>query len=472
MARRKVGQKPGLQTARKFAHIQKFPADLLPSELIHMVYRCLAPKDAAAFRWSGRTVAEVGLQYLVPTVYLRLKEESYDRLLAISEHPVVSKYVVELEYDTEGLLPIHREEFDQMLISAKTIPQRHDFLNRPDYTASARVWRAYERQDVRNVPLLTKKEVTRRLNQAWSIYDEYQTSQRKVHQARFFRRKIADAMKRFQNLKIISTPADSVYERYVAEIKDLLPTYFVANWSAYGIPPRVGATSSVLLAAESVGLALGTFSCQRFKWQIFSQSESNLAALKRSILHLKKLDIAFADPLLQNNMREEVDFIDAKYLRKGRVADFITSTPNLESVRISFESWPRFMAFPTIFQTFGNFSWSSLKTVGLESLSSDGHDLVDFCKRHAHTLKDLSLTNVQLNESCSWDVIFHRIRRVFRLGEQLDTCKLRGRFMSYEGIRYEMELEGSKETAISGYILSTEFGDITLDEYYEVMGLY
>ena len=468
MARRRAAHKAGQQIARKFAHIQKFPADLLPSELIHMVFRCLVPTEAAAFRWSGRTVAEIGLQYLAPTVYLRLKEESYDRLLAISEHPVVNKYVVELEYETEGLRPIHREEFDQMLISTKRIPQRHSFLNRPDHTASARVWRAYERQDVRNVPLLSKKQVKRRLNRAWSMYEEHQTIQTKVQQAEFFRGKIADAMKRFRNLKIISTPADSVYERYAAEIKDLLPTYFIARWKVYEIPSHVGATSSVLLAAESVGLTLGTFSCQRFEWQMFSQNESNLAALKRSMLHLKKLDISFAE---LRGLRG-TNFVDANYLRKGCVADFITSTPNLVSLRISFESRSRILNFPTIIQTFGSFSWSFLKTVSLESLSSDEHDLVDFCKRHAHTLKDLSLTNVQLNEGRSWDVIFHRIRRVFRLGQQLDACNLRGRFMSYEGIRYNMELVGSKETAISDYILSTSVGDITLDEYYEVMGLY
>ena len=66
-----------------------------------MVFAYLEPKEAALFRWAGRVIAEIGLQYLTPKVCLRLREESYDRLSAIAEHPVASKCVVELEYETE-----------------------------------------------------------------------------------------------------------------------------------------------------------------------------------------------------------------------------------------------------------------------------------------------------------------------------------------------------------------------------------
>lgn len=72
MARRKAAPKSKKQASRRTIQALTFPADRLPAELIHMVFTYLKPIEAAAFRWAGRGVAEIGLQYLAPTVYLRL----------------------------------------------------------------------------------------------------------------------------------------------------------------------------------------------------------------------------------------------------------------------------------------------------------------------------------------------------------------------------------------------------------------
>ena len=160
-----------------------------------MVFTYLKPTEAAAVRWAGRVVAEIGLQYLAPTVYLTLKEESYDRLLAIAGHPTVSKYVVELDYKTEGLRPMAREDFDRMIRRTGVIPQRNDSSERPDSCASARAWRAYQRESLRNIPVFNQRLTKQLLNRAWSMYEADYASQKKVQQANFFREKTAKAMK-------------------------------------------------------------------------------------------------------------------------------------------------------------------------------------------------------------------------------------------------------------------------------------
>ena len=44
----------------------------------------LNPKEAAVFGWSRRVIAESGLQYIASKVYVELKKESCDGLLAIA----------------------------------------------------------------------------------------------------------------------------------------------------------------------------------------------------------------------------------------------------------------------------------------------------------------------------------------------------------------------------------------------------
>ncbi|KAF6219989.1 hypothetical protein HO133_003814 [Letharia lupina] len=475
MARRKAAQRFGKQAVRKSVRAPKFPADRLPAELIHMVFTYLKPTEAAGFRWAGRVVAEIGLQYLAPTAYLTLKEESYDRLLAIAGHPTVSKYVVELDYETEGLRPMAREDFDRMIRRTGVIPQRNDSSERPDSCASARAWRAYQRESLRNIPVFNQRQTKQLLNRAWSMYEADYASQKKVQQANFFREKTAKAIEQFPYLERVFTSADGAYERYAAEIKGFLPTYYFSHCSAHRYPSSVGATSSVLLAAESAGLHLDYFRCS-INWQVFTQNEKDLATFKRSLLHLKVMIITFTirRDMRRDRMVQEYTYIRWQCLENGHVLDLITSSPDLEHLALSFETLPEPIFYPTLNETMGNFYWHSLKTVNLESLFSDDDDLLMFCKRHAHTLKDLSLTDMRLHKG-SWDVTFHRMRQTFRLGQQLATCKLRGLFWSPERV---LDLgprgEGHNNAAgivTSDYIRASNIGDISLDEYYEAVGL-
>ena len=422
-----------------------------------MVFTYLEPKEAASFRWAGRVVAEIGLQYLTPKVHLRLKEESYDRLLAIAENPVASKYVVELEYETEGLLPIERQQFDEILTFRSLIPQRHASSERPGSVASARAWRAYERDSSRIMPLPSKRKTAQLLNRAWSIYEDRQAGHRKVEQADFFLEKMTEIFKRLPNLKMFSTAATSVYEQYVAEIRELLP--FHSFSSPYGFLSNYdSATKSVLLAAESAGLQINSFCCQRFHWQALTQDKRDLPALRRSMLPVKIMNIALAGP---------------PYMpQSGLVLSFITSAPNLEYLRLSFGEWNWDGIHPPMKDTIGNFFWSSLRAVSLQGLTTNENHLGEFCERHARTLRDLSLRDIYMEEG-SWNTAFHRMRRAFRFGQQLDACKLGGSFWG-EITDFHMGVKGPWTNIqlgmeISGYIQATDVGDISLDEYFQAV---
>ena len=463
MARRKSAlKKTRKQPIRKsIVRASKFPAERLPSELIHMIFTYLEPTEAAAFRLVGRVVAEVGLQYLAPTVYLALNEESYDRLLAIAEHPIVSTYVVELEYETEGLRCINRRQWDHKITGRPIIYSRDASSETPNRSASARTWRAYDRESVRDITLLNRRQTTRALNRAWSMYEEFHASQKRVQQARFFPEKIAQAMRQLPNLKTIVASADGAYKRYVAQMEKLLPTYYILRYEQFGRSSIADTTSSILLAAESVDLRFHHFLSKPINLQIFGQIHNNLASLKKSMLHLETMDLKIT---LQRDRRED-ESSNMEVLEEGCVLDLVTSAPNLQHLKLVFNTfYCDLMAIP-FNKTIGGFYWPFLKSVSLVSFNSHEHELCDFFERHARTLKHVSLIDMRHYEG-SWQRTFQEMRRKFAFGKQLKTCRLSGYFWSFES-------RGSYvvDTVISDYIQATDFEDISLNEYCEITGV-
>ena len=418
-----------------------------------MIFTYLEPTEAAAFRLVGRVVAEVGLQYLATTVYLALNEESYDRLLAIAEHPIVSKYVVKLEYETEGLKCINRHH--QTLTRLPVIYSRDDSSETPDRSASARTWRAYDRESVRDISLLNRGQTTRVLNRAWSINEEYHASQKRVQEAHFFPEKIAEAMKQLPNLKTIFASVDGAYKRYVAEMEKFLPPkHYLFRCEQFGRSSIADSTSSILSAAESVDLRFYNFLSEPINLQIFGQIHNNFASLKKSMLYLDTMDLKITP---QRDRRED-ESSNMEVLEKGCVLDLVTSAPNLQHLRLVFDTFYCDHMAILFNKTIGGFHWPFLKSVSLVGFDSHEHELCDFFGRHARTLKHVSLENMHHYEG-SWRSTFQEMRRKFAFGKQLKTCRLSGCFSSPgSGVIYVFD------TVISDYIQATDFEDISLNE--------
>ena len=183
--------------------------------------------------------------------------------------------------------------------------------------------------------------------------------------------------------------------------------------------------------------------------------------------------MAFKHPSCE---REEFAFIGNNPVESAVVLDVITSTPELGCLGLTFDTpTQQSPIFHLILKaTVGNFYWSSLKTVRLDGLTLDEDELVEFCERHACTLKNVELKDMQMCRG-TWYIAFHRMRRVFSLGQQLDTCRVGGLFMSpmasfdvEEGSDWDIDATGISNLK---YIQDKNVGDISFREYHEVMGL-
>ncbi len=75
----------------------------LPPELLHMICVYLEPTDIAGIRLLDRNIAVVGLEHIVSQIHLVAQPDSFDRLLAVAEHPVANQYVTSIFYEADLL---------------------------------------------------------------------------------------------------------------------------------------------------------------------------------------------------------------------------------------------------------------------------------------------------------------------------------------------------------------------------------
>lgn len=76
----------------------------LPVEILHWICSSFCVrKDVLKFRLVCTTFAAVGAQYMLPQVPVAFLPQSFVRLKAISEHPVISRYVTTIIYQADVL---------------------------------------------------------------------------------------------------------------------------------------------------------------------------------------------------------------------------------------------------------------------------------------------------------------------------------------------------------------------------------
>ena len=323
MARRKAARKAGKQAARKSVQVATFPADRLPAELIHMVFRYLEATEAAVFRWAGRVVAEIGLEYLAPTVHLALKEKSYDRLLAIAEHPIVSKSVRCLHYEADTFKMQTRDQWELRIIGPAYLHSMQYTPEVPKNDASSREWRAYNREISTMVKIPRHAYKKSQLDNAFSIYQTFCADHDHLRHHGFFPQNVAKALKSFCNIKRVSSCVHGASRRYVAEIEKVL-----SGWHSDGPPAgqsvKVADLSmmrSILHGVDQADIQLEAFCCGIMNWHIFKHHNEDFAALKRSVRSLKSLnlqldvDAPFAIPWDLAESRERTAFKEC--LSKG-----------------------------------------------------------------------------------------------------------------------------------------------------------
>ena len=409
---------------------------------MHMIFDYLTPTEIASMRLMSSTIAAIGLKYIAITVTLKLQEDSFNRLLDIAHHPVVSKSVRNLCYEHGSFSRFSRTEWEDSIINPKLKTARNTWSRFPGNNSNKKRLRDFvlECNAAKTYNAYSKK----RLNQAFSAYQKHCAEEDRARRSGFFLNKLISAVQHFPILETIHMLSGSCC-RYSAEMTKILkgadyyqPTIHVhivavtgsilaavdrvvrdsqtMNGGAANVDsgPALIARSHNPSIASDDDLAMndqvkfgpddGTSNrycpeltmprrtqkvlqikhlvLENFDWRLLLEGDQVFSTMKRSLSHLTKL---------------EVHLLDGSQNRSSKVNDllhqFVKMAPGLEefSFSLNFGPYPLHLVLQDVV---GSFHWASLKTVHFSKVFVHADSLQEFCSRHSSTLSNFFLGDV------------------------------------------------------------------------------
>ena len=460
-----------------------------------MIFGYLTPTEIASLRLLSSNIAAIGLKYIAITVTLTLQEDTFDRLLDIAHHPVVSKSVRNLRYEHGSFSNSRRTKWEHRIITPKLVAaQLEDTRSRfPGNNSSKRDLRAFHRE--RNARKAYYTYGKKRLDQAFSSYQKHCAEEDRARRSGFFLNKLISAVQHFPNLETICMLSGSC-RRYNADIAKILkgayynqPTIDVHN---------VAVTRSVLAAVDQVirdsqimngdlvindqvktGPGDGTSNrhcpeftmpgrsqsvlrikhlvLEDFDWRLLLEGDQVFSTMERSLSHLTKLEIH-----LLAGMHNESSKVD------DHLCQFVKLAPDLEELSVSLDGDPWPLSSVGLRDIIGSFHWTSLKTAHFFEIVIHADNLQDFCLRHSSTLSNLRLGNifmvgyVHLPGKSAWYPMFTKIREA-----QLDNACIFGHLITFT-YRWDMHdrRDGRRESGtLIGRYLEGEGGRSSLEDF-------
>lgn len=408
-----------------------FPLERMPVELLHMISARLGPTDVAKMRVISRKIAYIGLQYLVPTFHLKLKRSSYDRLLEIAHHPVLSRFLSTLLCDHTFLMVYGRSSWEKFIESPEFLAANRDlYLEDSEVDSTVLSWRAFIKRSTN--PQRRNRYSDGELDRAYLIYQKYCVEQAVVVRSNFFPEKLIEALTHIPNVVTLGLEAHTTFDCYQAELQTTLGASCRETLTKSDSLPVI---RSLLLAIDQAGCGLGEINNQPcvqrevgqgeigyregnqvihgirnlqladFNWVLLTKDAEVVASINRSLRFFVNIDIHF--PI--------ASWPGGPWVERGRFHEFITSAPDLQQLKIAFDHQDADLR-----EIVGEYHWRSLTRAHFKMILVHEEDLVGFCDRHRHTLVKLSLGDLYLalsNEVPSFRSMFSKIRRLLKLRE-------------------------------------------------------
>ncbi|KAL8948801.1 MAG: hypothetical protein Q9222_005046 [Ikaeria aurantiellina] len=399
--------------------------DRLPPELLHLVLDALPPKDLLNLRLTCKMFADMSASHLLSQCELMFTLSSFQRLKQISQHPIYSQHVKSLVYYADTLKKHHDEDewyralWDQLSINRNQHPS---IGPKPNHDASEREWRTYRR----NVDKFTKPEgqyTRQQLKAAWKEHCTIWRIQQRLRKMNFGEDMMIAAIARFPNLKHISLSnfldldyeSDAVERLYKPTLEDVMGD------GGYDHSCGVPQFFSLLRGVQQANISLESLAVASISWEMFCVSDEELGLMRSVFRPLKRFKLSVLtsqengwhdpDEPIDNVMQDD-DEDCIKFLRRGRVADLMSSMTEVRAFDLCFNS-NEMIAFPFA-PTYKILTYPNLTEISFNNLYAEADNLLDFFMRHAQTLRSVHVANFTL-ESGSWLDVFHGMRNTLHL---------------------------------------------------------
>lgn len=404
------------------------PIQQLPCEVKHMVFSYLEPEDVTGMRLMCKSFAEIGLHYLLRSYHLIMKKSSFERLLEISRHPVVSQYVKSNFYEPDTLRSYDSmKEWEKHILdidfpyNVDHYPDEHEMNQR-----EKRLWRRnYLR--FRQGPRWTSSK--KQLRYAYAIYRQYFEEQQKIRENAYNAQIINDAMKWLPNLSVVrmnmcfGLEDGSHYEKeaFNHSLQHLCGDEYQLDNSG------VTQSNSLLLGALNNNIKIQELGFGFVDWRLFEAEEHTFTKLCKAVQHLKTLEMhssttSSSDGKGDPNGYHPSVLACAAFLSGGRLREFASAAPDLVDLSIEFDTDnPQPPA--RLIDIVGSFTWHALHHVHFSLVSFTGEDLICFCRRHSASLRKIRFDEIMLLQG-TWQDVFPRIKETVRLEEARITGHL------------------------------------------------
>ena len=260
--------------------------DELPSEIAHMVFAQLTPRDAASLRLLCRTLSVLGLEYLVPRFHLVFKSSSFEQLRQISEHPVISQHVKSLYYEADTLKKIETTEGGEEEMREPELGSEAAASADHAGVFEERGYRAYCREIGTGDQTVFDTHTEAQLRQAYQNFRRYYQDQTEIRSHDYGSEIIKSALAKFPKLRVIK----------LSIARGLLPDYFTPSIldREFGkgliIPYEdkdqsknrgVPQLRSLLLAMEHNSLDVKHLACGSIHWRFLKQDSETFEKMKK-----------------------------------------------------------------------------------------------------------------------------------------------------------------------------------------------
>ena len=378
----------------------------LAREIVHMIFAYLSPQHVTEARLAHRIFAEIGLHYLLNTFYLVFTKQSFQNLLEISQHPIVSQYVKAICYEADNL-------------------QQHTSFKKWE----KHIYKPYAAEP--SLPLTRAKK-----RSAYKAYQEILAEQKEMQTQDYGRRTVQTAMSRLPNLKNLWISINrSVNNRTSTHLRR---AYSRTLQLPLGDPHRAASQlDSLLLGSLAHKLEIEELICGYIHWAFLRQPYEIHAKYKQVMQHIKTLELHISADSPRYYPRGAFGSYTAdidrcrQYIKEGRLCELTAAAPNLNKLAVRFGS-PKPHTGACLEDITGDFTWPSLRCVEFSCIEMTEDTATTLFERHSRTLKEVSLASVTLSAG-SWVKLWRKMAQTLLS----DQVTISGDLWDSEGPYYD-----------------------------------
>ncbi|KAI4252497.1 MAG: hypothetical protein L6R42_007935 [Xanthoria sp. 1 TBL-2021] len=331
--------------------------DRIAPELQHKIFAAADPADFPNLRLTCKALAEVGLHYTFSMLHLSFNTKSFHRLEQISQLPA-RHYVKSLHYYIREI-------------------QERDFV----WDSAHIVGDSESSSDDDDIPHGFSSEHGKPDSQTGKDWAEYQAlflDQQTLRDKDHGEAWITAILGRLTNLKHL-----------------YLNTWDFKTSREPDSPDGLPQTHSLLRAINTVGTKLESLQFWCVNWRLFETQEEFHEMMKAAVSTLQEFTL---------NVRANEDN-DLNHQASAKAF-----------LEISFEVWDDQAERVDLKYVVGQFCWPGLRKVSFDGLETTSEELLQFFQRHAETLRNVTLNNINLVQG-SWPDVFRYMRTSLNLEE-------------------------------------------------------